>query len=59
MGNTYVPNDLNLEKVSHFLNFDNHSLIQFYHRNFAYFIFSFCILSLYIYKNEKEKYTNY
>ena len=56
MGNTYVPNDLNLEKVSHFLNFDNHSLIQFYHRNFAYFIFFYiCILSLYIYKNEKEK----
>ncbi len=52
MGNTYFPNDIFLEKLNNLIQFTNHSLVQFYHRNLAYFIlFYFLILSIYIYKN--------
>ena len=37
MGNSYFPNDTILV-INNLLNFDNHSLVQFYHRNLAYFI---------------------
>ena len=52
MGNSYFPNDLFISKLKNMLEFDNHSLIQFYHRNLAYFIviYVFFIL-LHIYKN--------
>ena len=49
MGYTYFPNDIPIENIKTFFNFDNHSLVQFYHRNLAYlitiyiFIFSFQI----------------
>ena len=36
MGDTYLPNDIVIK--DNLLNFDNHSLVQFYHRNLAYFI---------------------
>ena len=38
MGNHYIPNDLSFNKVKIYFDFDNHSLVQFYHRNLAYFI---------------------
>jgi cytochrome c oxidase assembly protein subunit 15 len=52
MGNSYFPNDLFINELKNMLEFDNHSLIQFYHRNLAYFIvlYVFFIL-LHIYKN--------
>ena len=42
MGYTYLPNDLIFTDLKNLIDFENHSLIQFYHRNLAYF------LSLYI-----------
>ena len=37
MGQNFVPDDLIRLKINLF-DFDNHSLVQFYHRNLAYFI---------------------
>ena len=56
MGESYFPNDYDGKLLSDLINFENHSLIQFYHRNIAYlisiyiFIFSFLII-----KNKKMK----
>ena len=53
MGNTYVPNDIVLNKIEHYIDFDNHSLVQFYHRNLAYFIILYVsILALKIYRDK-------
>ncbi len=41
MGNNYFPDDVD-KNLNDLLNFENHSVIQFYHRNFAY------LLTLYI-----------
>ncbi len=37
MGNSYFPNDLSFDTLI-FFEFNNHSLVQFYHRNLAYII---------------------
>jgi heme a synthase len=51
MGNSFIPNDL-IQKD--FLKFDNHSLVQFYHRNLAYFLTLYIsILIILIYKNNQ------
>ena len=51
MGNTFIPNDL-IEKD--LLGFDNHSLVQFYHRNLAYLLILYIsILVIFIYKNNQ------
>ena len=56
MGNNYFPDDFFIKKITDFLNFDNHSLVQFYHRNIAYFIFFYIItLSFFIFKNNEKK----
>jgi cytochrome c oxidase assembly protein subunit 15 len=53
MGNTYFPDDISNENL---LNFSNHSLVQFYHRNLAYIIIGYIIiLSFYIFKKEKKE----
>ena len=53
MGNTYVPNDTFFINFESFLDLNNQSLIQFYHRNLAYLIFFYIIvLSLSIYKKK-------
>ena len=50
MGNSYFPND-NILVINNLLDFDNHSLVQFYHRNLAYFIFFYVLcLTIFIYK---------
>ena len=50
MGNSYFPNDLFIESFKNFLEFDNHSLVQFYHRSLAYFLILYVIfLSIFIY----------
>jgi len=56
MGSTYFPNDILLSNFSFLFDFKNHSLVQFYHRNIAYFIilYSF-VLSINIYKKKIYK----
>ena len=50
MGDKYFPNDLYLNKLAVLLNFDNHSLVQFYHRNLGYLIVLYALsLLFYIY----------
>ena len=39
MGNSYFPNDVIIKNISDLLDFDNHSIVQFFHRNLAYIIF--------------------
>ena len=51
MGSSYIPNDITFYNFEDVINFNNHSLVQFYHRNFAYFILIYIFaLSIYIYK---------
>ena len=38
MGDTFFPNDLVIINFLNIVDFDNHSLVQFYHRALAYFI---------------------
>ncbi len=53
MGNTFVPNDLFLIDSNKIFEFNNHSLVQFYHRNLAYLIILYVIfLSFFIYKKK-------
>ena len=53
MGDTYLPNDIVIK--DNLLNFDNHSLVQFYHRNLAYFIIIYILfLSIIIFKNKMK-----
>ena len=53
MGNSYFPNDLNFENYNYIFDFDNHSLVQFYHRNLAYIIFFYSLfLTIFIYKKK-------
>ena len=52
MGNNYLPNDLIINRLSNVIEFNNHSLVQFYHRNLAYVIIIYVsFLTIYIYKN--------
>ena len=44
MNNSYFPNDVIIKNISDLLDFDNHSIVQFFHRNLAYIIF---ILSIF------------
>ena len=55
MGETYLPNDIKINNFYDFLDFDNHSLVQFYHRNTAYVISIYILfLSYLIFKNKKN-----
>ncbi len=58
MGNAYVPNDFIFKKLEDLFNFNNHSLVQFYHRNLAYLItFYIFIISYYVFiKKVKRMY---
>ena len=50
MGPSYFPNDTNIINLKDIFDFDNHSLVQFYHRNLAYLITIYTIiLSILIY----------
>ena len=54
MGNSYFPNDTNFNSFFNLFELDNHSLVQFYHRNLAYVIIIYTmILSIIIFKNKK------
>ena len=59
MGSSYFPNDLTINSFFNFFNFDNHSLIQFYHRNIAYLITICAIYLIFnIFKNKEKNYIN-
>ena len=56
MGYSYFPDDIKLDDIKNLFNFNSHSLVQFYHRNLAYFIsFYFLIMSLFIYVKKIKK----
>ena len=56
MNYTYFPNDVIVKNVNSLFDFNNHSLVQFYHRNLAYlitiYIFSLCF---FVYKKKYIK----
>ena len=53
MDYSYFPNDLIIKNTKDLFNFNNHSLVQFYHRNAAYLIlFYILIFSFYIFTNK-------
>ncbi len=55
MGSTYFPDDIILNHYVKLFNFNNHSLVQFYHRNLAYLIsFYILVLAFYIVLRRKR-----
>ena len=51
MGENYFPNDIIIRNFENIVDFDNQSLVQFYHRNLAYIIVLYVLfLSVFIYK---------
>ena len=54
MDQSYFPDDVSINKIYDFFDFNNHALIQFYHRNVAYIISIYIfILSFIILKKKK------
>ena len=55
MGETYFPDDFIALNNKDYINFENQSLVQFYHRNLAYFIIFYILaLGFYIYKKKLD-----
>jgi cytochrome c oxidase assembly protein subunit 15 len=55
MGNSYFPDDYLIASFKNIFEFDNHSLVQFYHRNLAYIIIIYVfLLTVLIYKKKME-----
>ena len=55
MGSSFVPDDLFFKNLGNFLELDNHSLVQFYHRTLAYLIVFYSILlTAKIFKQKKK-----
>ena len=55
MNYNYFPDDIIIKNISDLFNFDSHSLVQFYHRNIAYFISLYIICLAYIiFKRDKK-----
>jgi len=53
MGNNYFPNDFFFNNYKDIFELDNHSLVQFYHRNLAYLLTLYVLsLTIFIYKNK-------
>ncbi len=51
MNNTYFPDDLTIISFKDLINFNDHGLVQFYHRNIAYIIvFYIFLMGLFIFK---------
>ena len=48
MNYSYFPREIDLLDISNFFNFDNHGLVQFYHRNIAYLIIVYVLILGYI-----------
>tara|TARA_A100001015_G_C15034330_1_gene735159 strand:- start:607 stop:1557 length:951 start_codon:yes stop_codon:yes gene_type:complete len=45
MNNTYFPDDVSLVKFKDLIDFNNHGLVQFYHRNIAYIIVVYILIT--------------
>ena len=55
MGSSFLPNDLVMSNYKVFFDFENHSLVQFYHRVLAYIIVFYVLtLAVYIFKNKLQ-----
>ena len=54
MGSSYVPDDFLIENIKNFFDFDDHSLVQFYHRNMAYFISIYIFILIFFYFKKKR-----
>jgi len=53
MGESFFPNDVTLDNMVKYFEFDNHSLVQFYHRNLAYIIILYVLyLAFSIYRTK-------
>ena len=53
MDKKYFPDDITIKNLKVFLDFDNHSLVQFYHRNAAYLLIVYVLfLTIFIYKRK-------
>jgi heme a synthase len=56
MGYSYFPNDLIIKNIGSLIDFNNHSLVQFYHRNLSYLILLYIFgLSFFIIKKKLIK----
>ncbi len=59
MGDSFVPNDILISNIYDTLEFDNRSLVQFYHRNLAYLIVVYVLfLTFLIYTKKNYKLYN-
>ena len=56
MGETYLPNDIKINNFFDFLDFESHSLVQFYHRNTAYVISIYILFLSYLIFKDKKNY---
>ena len=57
MNYSYFPDDFIIKNYLDLTNFENHSLVQFYHRNLAYLISLYIlILGYFIFKREEKKF---
>ena len=56
MGQTYFPNDIIIFEFNNFFQFDNHSLVQFYHRNLAYFLIIYILFLSFLIIKKKLTY---
>ena len=53
MGEAYFPDDFSINNLKNIIEFNNHSLVQFYHRNLAYLIIFYVLfLTIYILKKK-------
>ena len=56
MNSSYIPDDTQFNSLISVLDFNNKSLVQFIHRNLAYFIFFYIlIISSVIFKDKNQK----
>jgi len=55
MGTSYIPADVSFNQAGNYFDFNNHSLVQFYHRNLAYLIIVYSLfLSFKVFKNKRK-----
>ena len=55
MGYSFFPDDLDYKNLGTYVDFDSHSLVQFYHRKLAYFISIYMFLISFIILKTKSK----
>ncbi len=56
MGYNYFPDDSIIRNLNDLTNFENHSLVQFYHRNLAYLVTIYvCFISYLVLKKKDKK----